>query len=41
MPNPEAYARGYLKPSDFDGIAGKLVAVVVEDERVTGKGCAG
>jgi hypothetical protein len=37
----EAYARGYLKPSDFDGVAGKLVAAVVKDERVTGKGCAG
>jgi hypothetical protein len=37
----EAYARGYLRPSDFDGIAGKLFAVVVKDERVVGKGCAG
>jgi hypothetical protein len=37
----EAYARGYLMPSDFDGVAGKLVAAVVKDERVVGKGCAG
>ena len=37
----QAYARGYLQPSDFNGIAGKLFAVVVKDERVVGKGCAG
>ena len=37
----EAYANGYLTASDFDGIAGKLFAAVVKDERVTGKGCAG
>jgi hypothetical protein len=37
----EAYARGYLQPTDFDGVAGKLVAAVVKDERVVGKGCAG
>ena len=37
----EAYARGYLRPSDFGGVAGKLVAVVVKDERVVGEGCAG
>lgn len=37
----EAYARGYLQSSDFDEIAGKLVAAVVKDERVVGKGCAG
>ena len=37
----EAYARGYLQLSDFNGIAGKLFAVVVKDERVVGKGCAG
>ena len=37
----EAYARGYLKPADFDGVAGKLIAKVVKDERVTGKACAG
>ena len=36
----EAYASGYLTPSDFDGVAGKLVAAVVKNERVTGKGCA-
>jgi hypothetical protein len=37
----EAYARGYLTPSDFDGVAGKMVATVVKSERVTAKGCAG
>jgi hypothetical protein len=37
----EAYARGYLRPADFDGVAGKMVATVVKDERVSGKGCAG
>jgi hypothetical protein len=37
----EAYARGYLQLPDFDGVAGNLVAVVVKDERVVGKGCAG
>jgi hypothetical protein len=37
----EAYARGYLKPSDFDGVARKMVASVVKSERVTAKGCAG
>ena len=37
----EAYANGYLKLSDFDGIAGKLFAAVVKDERVTGGGCEG
>jgi hypothetical protein len=37
----EAYARGYLKPSDFDGLAGKLVTAVVKNERVTGNACAG
>jgi hypothetical protein len=36
----EAYARGYLKPSDFDGVASKMVATVVKNERVTAKGCA-
>jgi hypothetical protein len=36
----EAYARGYLQLSDFDGLPGKLLAVVVKDERVVGKGCA-
>jgi hypothetical protein len=37
----DACARGYLKPADFDGVAGKMVATVVKDERITGKGCAG
>ncbi len=37
----EAYARGYLKPADFDAVAGKMIAMVVKDERVTGKACAG
>ena len=37
----EAYVKGDLKPADFDGVAGKMVAAVVKDERVTGKGCAG
>ena len=37
----DAYARGYLKPADFDGVAGKMVAMVVKDERITGKACAG
>jgi len=36
----EAYTNGYLKPSDFDGVGGKLVAAVVKNERITGKGCA-
>jgi hypothetical protein len=36
----EAYASGYLKPSDFDGAAGKLMATIVKNERVIGKGCA-
>jgi hypothetical protein len=37
----DAYARGYLKPADFDGVAGKMVAAIVKDERITGKDCAG
>jgi hypothetical protein len=36
----EAYARGYLKPSDFDGVASKTVSTVVKNERVTGNGCS-
>ena len=36
----DAYAKGYLKPADFNGVAGKMVAAVVRDERVTGKACA-
>jgi hypothetical protein len=37
----EAYARGYLKPADFDAVAARMVATVVKDERITGKACAG
>ncbi len=37
----EAYGRGYLRPSDFNGPASKLVAAIVQNERVTGKGCSG
>lgn len=37
----DAYARGYFKPADFDGVAGKMIATVVKGERVTGKACAG
>ena len=37
----DAYAKGYLKPADFDGVARKMVATVVKDERITGKACAG
>jgi hypothetical protein len=39
----DAYAKGYLKPADFDraeGNAGKTVAIVVKDERILGKACA-
>jgi hypothetical protein len=36
----DAYARGYLKPTDFDGVARKMIAVVVKEERITGKACA-
>ena len=35
----EAYARGYLKPSDFDGVASKMVSTVVKGEQVRGNGC--
>jgi hypothetical protein len=37
----EAYVNGYLKPSDFKGYASELIAEVVKNERVIGKGCAG
>lgn len=37
----EAYANGYLQPSDFKGYARDLIADIVKDERITGKGCAG
>lgn len=36
----EAYAAGYLAPSDFDGFAGRTVASIVAGERVKGRGCA-
>ncbi|UFZ03624.1 hypothetical protein LQG66_31125 [Bradyrhizobium ontarionense] len=36
----EAYAAGYLKPSDFDGMASQMVAAIVRDERIRGRGCA-
>jgi hypothetical protein len=36
----DAYTKGYLKPADFGGPAGRLIALVVRDERVTGKACA-
>jgi hypothetical protein len=36
----DAYAKGYLKPEDFEPVARKLIAGVVKDERVTGKACA-
>jgi hypothetical protein len=37
----EAYANGYMRPSDFTGYARDLIGEIVKDERVTGKGCAG
>jgi hypothetical protein len=37
----DAYARGYLKPADFNGVAARMIAKVVKDERITGKACAG
>jgi hypothetical protein len=37
----DAYARGYFKPADFEGLAAKLIAIVVKNERVTGNACAG
>ena len=37
----EAYARGYLKPADFEPVARKMIASLVKNERVTGKACAG
>jgi hypothetical protein len=35
----EAYAQGYVKPTDFDGVARKTVAAVVKNERIIGTGC--
>jgi hypothetical protein len=37
----DAYAKGYFKPADFEGLAAKLIASVVKNERVTGHACAG
>jgi hypothetical protein len=37
----EAYAKGFLKPDEFNKTARKMIAAVVKDERVTGKACAG
>ncbi|HKS20069.1 MAG TPA: hypothetical protein VJS63_12755 [Bradyrhizobium sp.] len=36
----EAYVMGYLKPADFDGVARRMLATVVQNERVTGKACS-
>ncbi|WP_315704887.1 MULTISPECIES: hypothetical protein [unclassified Bradyrhizobium] len=36
----EAFANGYLRLSDFDGLATEMVSAVVLGERVTGRGCA-
>jgi hypothetical protein len=30
-----------LRPADFDAVAGKMIATVVKDERIIGKGCTG
>lgn len=37
----EAYSKGYLALADFDNVARKMVATILRDERVIGKGCAG
>lgn len=37
----EAYSNGYLRLAEFEEVARKMVAAVVKDERVIGKGCAG
>ncbi|MGJ4891986.1 hypothetical protein ACQR1Y_27605 [Bradyrhizobium sp. HKCCYLRH3099] len=37
----EAYAAGYIKPSDFDSMASQVVATVVRGEQVRGRGCGG
>ena len=37
----EAYSKGYLALAEFDNVARRMVAAVVKDERVIGKGCAG
>ncbi|WP_128934492.1 hypothetical protein [Bradyrhizobium zhanjiangense] len=36
----EAYAQGYLQPSDFGAVACKAVETVVRSERVTVRSCA-
>ncbi|MCP3390511.1 hypothetical protein NLM27_17170 [Bradyrhizobium sp. CCGB12] len=36
----EAYAQGYLAPSDFDAVARRTVEAVVRNERVTVRSCA-
>ncbi|TFV76564.1 hypothetical protein E4K64_13425 [Bradyrhizobium frederickii] len=36
----EAYAQGYLQPSDFDDVARKAVEAVVRGERLTVRSCA-
>jgi hypothetical protein len=37
----ELYSRGYLKPEEFQEVARRMISVVVKDERVIAKGCAG
>jgi hypothetical protein len=37
----DAYAKGYVKPEDFEPVARKMVAGVVKNERISGKACAG
>ena len=36
----EAYAKGYLNPTDFEAVARKMIIRVIAGERVTGKACA-
>ncbi|MCK1735476.1 hypothetical protein IVA79_16180 [Bradyrhizobium sp. 138] len=36
----EAYAQGYLQPSDFDNVARKMVEAIVRNERITVRSCA-
>lgn len=36
----DAYAKGYLKPSDFGKLVRSAITNVVKDERVTGNACA-
>lgn len=37
----ELYSRDYLKPEEFQEVARRMISVVVKDERVIAKGCAG